>query len=104
MDAAHSFRILLKNYLTPKKTQKGKTETLIVEKPTEGTIWVAKTYPPWQSTILTMMKNLYLVSNNFIYNDSDYIHKRINYIYIYILIYLFIAYRKMTIIYQKIKL
>ncbi|XP_006610431.1 leucine--tRNA ligase, cytoplasmic isoform X2 [Apis dorsata] len=64
MDAAHSFRILLKNYLTPKKTQKGKTETLIVEKPTEGTIWVAKTYPPWQSTILTMMKNLYLKNDN----------------------------------------
>lgn len=64
MDAAHSFRILLKNYLTPKKTQKGKSETLTVEKPTEGTIWVAKTYPPWQSTILTVMKNLYLKNDN----------------------------------------
>lgn len=74
MDAAHSFRILLKNYLTPKKIQKGKSETLTVEKPTEGTIWVAKTYPPWQSTILTVMKNLYLVSIKSIYNNSDIVH------------------------------
>ncbi|XP_017875830.1 leucine--tRNA ligase, cytoplasmic isoform X2 [Ceratina calcarata] len=58
MNAAHSFRILLKSYLTPKK---GKTEP--IEKPTQGTIWVAKTYPPWQNTILTTMKNLYLKSN-----------------------------------------
>lgn len=64
MDAAHSFRIMLKNYLTPKKTQKGKTETLTIEKPTEGIIWIAKTYPPWQSTVLTVMKNLYLKNNN----------------------------------------
>lgn len=63
MDAAHSFRILLKNYLAPKKGPKGKGETSFIEKPTHGTIWVAKTYPPWQSTILTAMKDLYLVSN-----------------------------------------
>lgn len=78
MDAAHSFRIMLKNYLTPKKTQKGKTETLTIEKPTEGIIWIAKTYPPWQSTVLTVMKNLYLVSNNSIYNNFDIIYIYIN--------------------------
>lgn len=63
MDAAHSFRILLKNYLTPKKAPKRKNETSVIEKPNQGTIWVAKTYPPWQSTILSTMKDLYLVSN-----------------------------------------
>ncbi|XP_043525859.1 leucine--tRNA ligase, cytoplasmic [Frieseomelitta varia] len=63
MDAAHSFRILLKNYLAPKKGPKGKGESFI-EKPTHGTIWIAKTYPPWQSTILTAMKDLYLKNDN----------------------------------------
>lgn len=59
MEAAHSFRILLKNYLTVKKAPKGKVELPPVEKPTVGTIWVAKTFPPWQSIILTTMKELY---------------------------------------------
>ncbi|XP_076244562.1 leucyl-tRNA synthetase isoform X2 [Calliopsis andreniformis] len=64
MDAAHSFRLLLKSYMTPKKGQKEKNEATVIEKPTEGTIWVAKTYPFWQSTILTVMKDLYLKNNN----------------------------------------
>ncbi|XP_076749631.1 leucyl-tRNA synthetase [Xylocopa sonorina] len=64
MYAAHSFRIILKNYLTPKKATKGKSDTSIIEKPTQATIWVAKTYPPWQSTILTTMKDLYLKNDN----------------------------------------
>ncbi|XP_031828654.2 leucyl-tRNA synthetase isoform X1 [Nomia melanderi] len=64
MDAAHSFRVLLKVYMTPKKGPKGKNEATIIEKPMEGTIWVAKTYPAWQSTILTTMKNLFLKNGN----------------------------------------
>ncbi|XP_050477440.1 leucine--tRNA ligase, cytoplasmic isoform X1 [Bombus huntii] len=64
MDAAHSFRILLKNYLMPKKAAKRKNETSVIEKPNQGTIWVAKTYPPWQSTILSTMKDLYLKNDN----------------------------------------
>ncbi|XP_029053430.2 leucine--tRNA ligase, cytoplasmic [Osmia bicornis bicornis] len=63
MNTAHSFRILLKNYMTPKKS-KGKTESPLIEKPSQGTIWVAKTYPPWQNTILTTLKNLYLENGN----------------------------------------
>lgn len=63
MNTAHSLRILLKNYMTPKKS-KGKTESPLIEKPTQGTIWVAKTYPPWQNTILTTLKKLYLVRNS----------------------------------------
>jgi len=57
MDAAHSFRIFLKNYMTWKKKDKADS----IEKPTLGTIWVSKTYPPWQSLILMTLKELYLV-------------------------------------------
>ncbi|XP_076289357.1 leucyl-tRNA synthetase [Lasioglossum baleicum] len=64
MDAAHSFRILLKGYMTPKKGPKGKDEATVVQKPTDGTIWVAKTYPAWQSAVLTTMKNLYVANGN----------------------------------------
>ncbi|XP_012534882.1 leucine--tRNA ligase, cytoplasmic [Monomorium pharaonis] len=58
MDAAHTFRILLKNYMTSKK---GKND---IEKPTQGIIWIAKTYPPWQSVILTIMKEMYYKNGN----------------------------------------
>ncbi|XP_033208531.1 leucine--tRNA ligase, cytoplasmic isoform X2 [Belonocnema kinseyi] len=59
IDAAHSFRILLKSHMIPPKS-KGKTAAApVVEKPTVGTIWVAKTFPPWQSIVLTTMKDLY---------------------------------------------
>ncbi|GMR43883.1 hypothetical protein PMAYCL1PPCAC_14078 [Pristionchus mayeri] len=40
----------LKNYMNPKK----KTATPIVT-PTEATIWVAKEYPGWQRTVLTIL-------------------------------------------------
>lgn len=62
MDAAHSFRIFLKNYLTPKKFSKGKTQEDKIEKPNQAIVWVAKTYPTWQVIILTTLKNQYLVS------------------------------------------
>ncbi|XP_078041330.1 leucyl-tRNA synthetase [Augochlora pura] len=64
MDAAHSFRILLKGYMTPKKGSKGKDDATVIERPTEGTIWVAKTYPAWQSIVLTTLKNLYISNGN----------------------------------------
>ncbi|KAH0956365.1 hypothetical protein HN011_009416 [Eciton burchellii] len=60
MDAAHSFRIFLKNYMTWKKKDKEDN----IEKPTLGTIWVSKTYPPWQSLILMTLKELYLKNKN----------------------------------------
>ncbi|KAK2588219.1 hypothetical protein KPH14_004254 [Odynerus spinipes] len=63
MDAAHSFRILLKNYLTPKKASKS-ANTAPPEKPNQGIIWVAKTYPPWQSIVLTTMKEMYIKNGN----------------------------------------
>lgn len=63
MDAAHSFRILLKNYCGVKKAAKGKNEIVTVEKPNKGIIWVAKKFPAWQSTVLTTMKDLYNENN-----------------------------------------
>ncbi|XP_048511037.1 leucine--tRNA ligase, cytoplasmic isoform X2 [Athalia rosae] len=62
--AAHSFRILLKNHTAPKKVAKGKPAPPPVEFPTLGTIWVAKTFPPWQNTVLTSMKQLYEKNGN----------------------------------------
>ncbi|XP_066998764.2 leucine--tRNA ligase, cytoplasmic [Anabrus simplex] len=59
MEAAHSFRVYLKNYLQPKKPRKAGDPVVVPEKPTNAMIWVAKTYPPWQCTVLTTLKNLY---------------------------------------------
>ncbi|XP_018406074.1 PREDICTED: leucine--tRNA ligase, cytoplasmic [Cyphomyrmex costatus] len=63
MDTAHTFRILLKNYMTPKKS-KTKNDITSIEKPSQGIIWVAKTYPPWQSVILTTMREMYFKNGN----------------------------------------
>lgn len=61
MEAAHSFRILLKNQLTVKKAKGKAAAPPPPEIPTLGTIWVAKQFPPWQSTVLTSMKQLFEV-------------------------------------------
>jgi leucyl-tRNA synthetase len=58
MEAAHLFRIVLKNHTQPRKPSKGAGS----EKPTHATIWVAKTFPPWQSTVLKTLKQLHDVS------------------------------------------
>lgn len=66
MDAAHTFRNLLRNYNTSKKSSKKDSD---IEKPKQGIIWIAKTYLPWQNVVLTTMKEMYLVShNNILYN------------------------------------
>ncbi|KAK0084718.1 hypothetical protein PV325_006527 [Microctonus aethiopoides] len=63
MDSAHSFRILLKNHCTIRKNNKNKNSAQVVEEPNHGIIWVAKTFPPWQSIVLTTMKGLYDENN-----------------------------------------
>jgi len=35
----------------------------MLEKPSHAVIWVAKTYPPWQSLVLTTLKSLYEVKH-----------------------------------------
>ncbi|PVD35216.1 hypothetical protein C0Q70_06497 [Pomacea canaliculata] len=58
MDAAHEFRLRLKTALHPGKNKKASV-------PTHGTVWVAKTYPPWQNTVLTTLKQLYNANQGF---------------------------------------
>lgn len=64
METAHSFRISLKNHHQSRlKVRKGQEAPAAqIEKPTLGRVWVAKTFPAWQSCVLTTMKTLYDVS------------------------------------------
>ncbi|PZC79873.1 hypothetical protein B5X24_HaOG215741 [Helicoverpa armigera] len=57
MDAAHSFRIYLKNHCAVKKPKKGETPKP-EKKPNQAVIWVAKEYPKWQHIILTTLKEI----------------------------------------------
>ncbi|GFS17470.1 leucine--tRNA ligase [Elysia marginata] len=58
-DSAHEFRLRKKTLLNQGKG--GKKLTSI---PTHATIWVAKTYPPWQNLVLTTLHKLYQANNN----------------------------------------
>ncbi|KAG6459836.1 hypothetical protein O3G_MSEX011637 [Manduca sexta] len=57
MDAAHSFRIYLKNHCAVKKPKKGEAPKP-EKKPNKAIVWVAKEYPKWQHIILTTLKEL----------------------------------------------
>ncbi|ETN58342.1 leucyl-tRNA synthetase [Anopheles darlingi] len=61
METAHSFRLALKNATQQGKAKGGKQQApaTSVVKPSEGTVWVAKTFPPWQSCVLDTMRALY---------------------------------------------
>jgi len=52
-DAARSFRLRLNAYITGLSKKKSKDD--VIEKPTHGTIWYAKKYPQWQTTIMDHM-------------------------------------------------
>lgn len=58
--SAHEFRLRLKSYMSVGKNKKtsGKNVVQAPQKPTHGTVFVAKTYPPWQSTVLTTMADI----------------------------------------------
>ncbi|XP_023211298.1 leucine--tRNA ligase, cytoplasmic-like [Centruroides sculpturatus] len=59
MDSAHEFRLRLKAYYqVGSKGKKGGGENKL-QKPTHAVIWVAKTFPPWQSLVLTTLQHLY---------------------------------------------
>lgn len=51
MESAHAFRLTQKKAMANKNAQK----------PTNGAIWIAKTFPPWQSCVLDTMRDLYEV-------------------------------------------
>uniref|UniRef100_T1JCF2 leucine--tRNA ligase n=1 Tax=Strigamia maritima TaxID=126957 RepID=T1JCF2_STRMM len=62
VDAVHEFRIRLKAF---SQVKKGKIFNSTGEnKPTHATIWVAKTFPPWQTSVLTTLKEFYQNSKN----------------------------------------
>lgn len=59
MEAAHTFRLSLRQ-TTQSKGKAAKTkEVSIPQRPTTGIVWVAKTFPPWQSCVLETMRELY---------------------------------------------
>ncbi|KAL3267329.1 hypothetical protein HHI36_011460 [Cryptolaemus montrouzieri] len=58
MDTAHSLRLHLKTYLQGVKT-KANPNPAPVPKPSIVELWVAKTFPLWQSIILNTLKQLY---------------------------------------------
>ncbi|XP_063905873.1 leucine--tRNA ligase, cytoplasmic [Zophobas morio] len=64
METAHSFRIYLKTYLQGIKT-KANPNPPPVPKPDVLYIWVAKTFPPWQSCVLTTLKTHFEKNNQF---------------------------------------
>lgn len=63
MEAAHSFRLNLKQALQVKGKGGKEKVTNVVPKPTDGLIWVAKTYPPWQSCVLDTLRELFEKNN-----------------------------------------
>lgn len=58
MTAAHSFRLALK-HASHVKIKGGKETKSAAPKPTNATVWVAKSFPPWQSCILNTLKDLF---------------------------------------------
>lgn len=69
METAHAFRIHLKTYLQGIKS-KSKPNSTPVLVPDVLHIWVAKTFPAWQSIILTTLKTCYEVGNVFFSSES----------------------------------
>ena len=60
----HDLRLRLRAYMTASAAKGAKKGPVVpVEKPTHATIWIAKTYPPWQSTIMTLLKEKFEVSS-----------------------------------------
>ena len=72
MEAAREFRLKLKSAIAPPKAKKGKaTEVEAPKKPTHATIYVAKTYPPWQCSVLSKLKEMYASDMTKIPDNKD---------------------------------
>jgi leucyl-tRNA synthetase len=58
MESIREFRLKLKGYMTPPKSKKGGAAGP-VEPPTHATVYVARTYPPWQCVVLDTLREMY---------------------------------------------
>ena len=70
MDTTHDFRLRLKSYSTQQtggKSKEAKTQPPLT--PTHATIFVAHSYPSWQTFVINELKQLFL-SNNHSLPDS----------------------------------
>lgn len=47
-------------YRAAGKVKKGE-QPRAVEPPSHGTVWIARTYPPWQATVLTTLRQMHQV-------------------------------------------
>ncbi|XP_077402349.1 leucine--tRNA ligase, cytoplasmic [Vanacampus margaritifer] len=70
METAHDLRLRLKAYMLPPKNKKGDTKP--PTKPSHCTIYVAKTYPAWQYSALSLLGKHYK-SNNGVLPDNKVI-------------------------------
>uniref|UniRef100_A0A3Q1BDI8 Leucine--tRNA ligase, cytoplasmic n=1 Tax=Amphiprion ocellaris TaxID=80972 RepID=A0A3Q1BDI8_AMPOC len=70
METAHDLRLRLKAYMLPPKNKKGDSKP--PAKPSHCTIYVAKTYPPWQHSALSLLGKHYK-SNNGVLPDNKVI-------------------------------
>nr|XP_021520665.1 leucine--tRNA ligase, cytoplasmic [Aotus nancymaae] len=61
MEVTHDLRLRLKNYMMPAKGKK--TDKQPLQKPSHCTIYVAKTYPPWQHTALSVLRKHFEANN-----------------------------------------
>ncbi|XP_008013036.3 leucine--tRNA ligase, cytoplasmic [Chlorocebus sabaeus] len=61
MEVTHDLRLRLKNYMMPAKGKKADKQPL--QKPSHCTIYVAKNYPPWQHTTLSVLRKHFEANN-----------------------------------------
>lgn len=61
METAHDLRLRLKAYMQPPKSKKGDTKP--PAKPSHCNIYVAKSYPPWQHSALSLLGKHYKSNN-----------------------------------------
>ncbi|XP_032388845.1 leucine--tRNA ligase, cytoplasmic [Etheostoma spectabile] len=61
METAHDLRLRLKAYMQPPKNKKGDSKP--PAKPSHCTIYVAKSYPPWQHSALSLLGKHYKSNN-----------------------------------------
>lgn len=65
MDCARDFRLRLKNMIASQSKGKKKANTTEPpKKPTQGVVYVAKEYPPWQKNVLVTLRKMYNENNS----------------------------------------